>query len=84
MEMTTAPIRISDVTGDHLTAADKRNLKALLDIDGFTFGESYKVNGRKVYAVTQTDGRYAVTIRENEIDGFGRKITRTYRSEFAA
>lgn len=77
-------MQITDITGNHLTATDKRNIKALLAHDGFTFGETYKVNGRKRYSIVEAGERFEVTIRENGASDFGGTVERTYRSEFAA
>lgn len=76
-------MKITNVTGSHLTTADKRNIKALLTNPNFLVGERYQVNKRKVYAIGHSAGTsYGVTIEETERDGFGRPITRKYRSQF--
>ena len=75
---------LTDITGSHLTATDKRNINAVMAHGGFTLGETYKVNGRKSYSIEQAgEGRYVVTIRQAEVGDFGRFI-RTDRTEFSA
>lgn len=74
--------KISAVEGAHLTAADRRNVKALLAYDGFEFGRRFKV-GRKVYAIGTTIGvRLSVAVTESSIDDFGRRVEHTYHSTF--
>lgn len=75
-------MNITDVTGAHLTAADRRNIKALLDHDYFEPGRTYTINGRKRYNLVGGPTRYAVTIGHTETDDFGRKADHVYRSEF--
>ena len=53
----------------HLTAADRRNIKAVMASPGFTYGQTYKVNGRKTYALADLgDGQAKVTIGSWEQD----------------
>jgi hypothetical protein len=76
--------RLTNITGSHLTAADKRNIKALLNHDGLVLGEWFKV-GTKQYALTATADGYEVATMETAADDmFGRRSTKTYRSSFRA
>jgi hypothetical protein len=76
-------VALRAVTGAHLTATDKRNIAAVLAHPGFVAGQRYQVNGRKSYVVTvDADGRHEVATSETEIDGYGRRLERTYRSQF--
>jgi hypothetical protein len=78
-------VALRAVTGAHLTATDKRNILAILGQPGFEFftDRAYRVNGRKAYSLTKpTSDRVEVVIAETETDGFGRRVERTYRSQF--
>jgi hypothetical protein len=76
-------VALRAVTGAHLTATDKRNICAVLAHPSFVAGQAYKVNGRKSYVVTVgADGRCEVATSHVEIDGYGRRHERTYRSQF--
>lgn len=75
-------LTITALSGSHLTAADRRNIKAILELHRTG---SFKVNNRKTYTVTplDTDGEFAIAISENSRDDFGRRVTTTYRSTIA-
>lgn len=76
--------QIRDVEGSHLTAADRRNLVALIfDHPSFAFGTTYKVNGRKRYKVDPDGARYRVTITETTCDNWqGERRDRVSRATF--
>ena len=68
------------VEGAHLTAADRRNVKALLAHADFKPGVTFDV-GRKRYSVTpDTAARFRVVTTEFERDDFGRRVKRSYES----
>ena len=76
---------IAKAEGAHLTAADRRNIKALLAHDGFEFGRAFEINGRKSYSLTDLGAdRLEVAIVETDVDDFGRSFSRSYRSTFTA
>ena len=78
-----ATTALRNVTGSHLTATDRRNVAAVLDSPGFELNRPYRVNGRKVYRIDRDGDRWAVSVTETEVDGYGRRIDRTYRSQFS-
>ena len=79
-----AAIRIAAVEGAHLTATDRRNIKALFAHDGYAQNTAYVI-GRKTYEIRPADDdRLEVLIVEAELDGYGRRTSRTYRSTFTA
>lgn len=71
-------LTLTAVEGAHLTAADRRNVKALI-AHGFEDGLVYRV-GRKRYSLVAAADRADVTIYEPDTDDYGRKFTRTYKS----
>lgn len=74
---------ITVVEGSHLTAADRRNIKALMNHPSFVLGHRFKINGRKTYTIIAVDAvRYEVLIGSIESDGFGRRSERVYRTKF--
>ena len=74
-----SPMRISAVKGAHLTATDRRNVKALLAFPGFEHGRAFNV-GRKVYTISPNGNYWDVKITETGRDDFGRPVKRTYLS----
>ena len=75
--------RMFSVEGAHLTATDRRRIKALLVPPGFSPGLTF-LCGRKTYSITEeVADRLEVTIVEPDSDDFGRPIERIYRSTFS-
>lgn len=70
----------------HLTATDKRNIRAVLAQPSFIPGQSYKVNGRKSYTLspcgTDPESSFVVEVAQTEIDGFGRRSVRKDLASF--
>lgn len=76
-------MKIHSVQGAHLTAADKRNIRAVLALPEFRDNVTYHV-GRKWYRITAASApnQYEVTTIEPYIRDNGDKDTRSYRSKF--
>ena len=74
---------ITALGGAHLTATDRRNIKALMNHPSFVLGHRFQINGRKTYTIfAPAPDWYEVLIGSIERDGFGRRTEVVYRSTF--
>lgn len=85
-------MNIANVQGAHLTATDKRNIRAILTQPAFTYRTTYTVR-RKSYRITEQEGTHnppcdglpplvVHTTETTQDPMFGRPVTRTRRSTF--
>lgn len=81
----TTPDAITDVTGSHLTATDRRNIRALIGHPAFVEGQTFKAGG-KVYTVRRLADadRWEVVTRNPEHLWDGRTVYSNDRSQFTA
>ena len=79
--------RIANVTGSHLTATEKRQIRAILSHPDFITGQDYGIQGSpKTYRFARPYGQhFEVQISQNMTNGHNAPaIRRTSYSEFDA